>query len=314
MTKPREWGFWTVGKLDMLRQYLPAFTKAAKFRARGVTQYLDLFAGQGGNVSRETGEELQNSAEIALDTRPELLRLRLFELDHAASLTRLLEGRFDTRDYVIIHGDSNEVLPEVLRNSGLETWAPTFAFIDPNGPDCWWSTLGTLATFKQRSKYKTELWMLFPVDMFTRFLRIDGGEVRPEDAERITRMFGSDEWVVIYESRLRGELEPREARAEYVNLMRWRLENELGYKWTHSFDVKTERRSIYSMIFATDNKAGNDIMSSIYESALSTFPRMRIEAWEQRTGQQSLFEDVPVAQVRYVHEAPLPPYGSKSRS
>ncbi|MEA3276824.1 MAG: three-Cys-motif partner protein TcmP [Pseudomonadota bacterium] len=312
MPAPREWGFWTVGKLDMLGQYPSAFTTAAKYKARGVTTYLDLFAGQGDNVSKETGEKVENSPEIALAADPPFSHLRFFERDNAESLRQLLDGRFAGRDCGIVEGDSNKTLGSELNKGDLERWAPTFAFIDPNGPDCWWATLERLAAFKKGSKYKTEQWMLFSVDMFIRFLRTDGGEVRPVDAERITRMYGSDEWRAIYTARRGDELEAPEARAEYVNLMRWRLEHILGYGWTHSFDIRTHKRSIYSMIFATDNPAGNTIMGDIYTRAADRFPEMQREARDRMRGQDALF-DHPATGPAYTHVSPLPPYGSVER-
>lgn len=44
----RYWGFWTRGKLDILRRYLDAFTTASKSRDEII--YLDLFGGQPGNL------------------------------------------------------------------------------------------------------------------------------------------------------------------------------------------------------------------------------------------------------------------------
>ena len=40
----RRWGFWTRGKLDILRDYLDAFTTATKNKA-SERLYLNLFAG-----------------------------------------------------------------------------------------------------------------------------------------------------------------------------------------------------------------------------------------------------------------------------
>lgn len=52
----RSWGWWTEQKLDVLADYLAAFTKAS-MRA-GTTVYLDLFAGQAQNVSRSRDEHV----------------------------------------------------------------------------------------------------------------------------------------------------------------------------------------------------------------------------------------------------------------
>src|SRR3954454_18830045 len=65
---PRTWGYWTEQKLSMLDAYLTKFTTASKRSPR--TLYLDLFAGQDRNASRTTGEEINGSPRVALDTQP----------------------------------------------------------------------------------------------------------------------------------------------------------------------------------------------------------------------------------------------------
>ncbi|HUP17285.1 MAG TPA: three-Cys-motif partner protein TcmP [Acidimicrobiia bacterium] len=262
----RAWGFWTRAKLGILSAYLDAFTTASKSRPERL--YLDLFAGEPENQERVTLDEIRGSARVALDTaNPEFTRLRFFERPaQAGKLEAALRADYPGRDIQVIPGDCNRELAEVLAD--LRPWSaePTFAFIDPTGPDCEWSTLETLASFKTISSYKTELWLLFPAGMFIRMLRVDGGTVRQEDAARITAMFGTEQWQEIYNARLRNQLDGGQARDEYVNLMRWRLERVLGYRFSHAFDVHEERgHSIYHMIFVTDNDAGNRIMTHLYQ-------------------------------------------------
>ena len=57
-------------------------------------------------------------------------------------------------------------------------------------------------------------------------------------AERITAMYGGEQWIPIAESRRNGLLSPPDTRAELINLMRFRLERTLGYKTTHAFTMK----------------------------------------------------------------------------
>jgi hypothetical protein len=161
--------------------------------------------------------------------------------------------------------------------------------------------------------------------MFMRNLRTDGS-VRAEDADQLTKMYGTDQWKTIYAARVAGDLTPADARDEYVNLMRWRLERELGYKWTHPLEVFNEQgSSIYHMIFATDHQVGTSIMTSLYTAALSEFPAMRQAARQRRArleeeaeGVHTLFGeqlDELSAPLRrgerfYEYVAPTPPYGS----
>lgn len=310
----RAWGFWTKGKLEILRRYLNEFTTTTKNKAVECL-YFDLFAGEAENVDRITGEPLDGSARIALSIDdPPFTRLRLFETARAQELEERLKSDFPGRDLRVYPGDCNETIYKALDDLSDLRWAPAFAFIDPNGPDIRWSTLEALATFKQGRRYKVELWMLFPEPMFVRLLRVDGEEVRAQDFERITAMFGTDVWSEIYQARVREELDPPKARMEYVNLMRWRLETELGYRRTHPFEVHNEQgRPIYHLIFATDHEAGDKIMSHLYSRALTEFPKRRQHAIDQRTGRLRLFDDTEYATQpdEYRYEAPWPPYGSE---
>ena len=324
---PRTWGFWTKGKLQILERYLQAFCVASK--AAGERVYLDLFAGQPENVERQTGEPIAGSAEIALRTGPPAFtRFRLFELGvNATKLEAELRRQFVDPDIEVYAGDCNERITDALTRLRELRWAPTFAFIDPNGPDCHWSTLVQLADHKRGQRTKVELWILLPVALFTRNLPVDGATpVREEDAEKITLMYGTDEWRHIYDARRRGDFAPVEAREEYVNLMRWRLEQNLGYAWTHPFEVFNEGGvPLYHMIFATDHEAGTRIMSHLYGQAALEFPVMQAEArqrrkdeQEQRAGILSLFPAAEMmalqaripgqARVMYQHQPPEKPF------
>jgi three-Cys-motif partner protein len=306
----RAWGFWTRGKLGILRNYLDAFTTASKSVEERL--YLDLFAGEPENVDRITGEAVQGSPWVALSTDdPPFTRLRFFELDEPHELEAALRAEYPDRDFRVIGGDCNQAILDVLAELRPLNWVPAFAFIDPNGPDVRWTTLETLAAFKANRRNKVELWMLFPEPMFVRFLRTDGGEVEPDHERRITDMYGTDKWLHIYRARLDGRLAPSEARTEYVNLMRWRLQSVLGYSWTHTLEVHTEQgRPIYHLIFATDHDAGDRIMRHLYGRALDEFPKMRRQAIDQRRGALRLFDDEESGEQleEYRYEPPWPPF------
>ena len=120
-----------------------------------------------------------------------------------------------------------------------------------------------------------------------------------------------------------GALNAEQARYEYTNLMRWRLEKVLGYKHTHTLEVKnTSGAYLYNLIFATDNPTGDKIMGDIYGAALARNEKMRLEAAEirreQSSGQARLFgldlvEGPAIdSDLAYVHEPPTPPYGAKA--
>ena len=320
----RYWGFWTRGKLEMLRDYLDAFTTASKSQPE--IMYLDVFGGQPENRERLTNDVLDGSAKIALSiSDPPFSRLRFFELEPFASrLQASLLPKNPGRDFKVIPGDCNQTLPGALAELETWNWAPTFAFVDPNGPDMEWSTLERLSKFKKVGLTKTEIWLLLAAGMFIRTLPTSG-QVREEDARKLTLMYGTEQWRLIYEARVRGDLAPADAREEYVNLMRWRLENVLGYRWAHPIEVFNERNhSIYHMIFATDHEVGTRIMTDLYRKAANRFPVMRETARRRRErllqeeqGIYSLFGEtldelrapVSESELLYQYVPPWPPYG-----
>lgn len=314
---PRGWGFWTEAKLDILSAYLPAFATASKSVNELV--YLDLFAGNALNQRRDVERDIRGSAVRALESLPEHTRIVLFELDRVAvELDRELRTRFPGRQFQVVPGDCNVTLSRVLdelRGQGVD-WAPTFAFVDPySSAALRWDTIRRVADFKRRRKYKVEQWLLFYGSDIPRVLGQSAA-----NANLLRQTFGADRWVPIAEARERGELSAEAARRHYTNLLRWQIENTLGYRYTHSFEVKnTSDAYLYDLVFATDNDAGNRIMRDVYASAAQRFEQMRAEARERRrthrSGQDSLFGPEVVGSMTakevppYQAEPPSLPYG-----
>ena len=99
-------------------------------------------------------------------------------------------------------------------------------------------------------------------------------------AERLDRLYGTRDWVAIYQQRRNNTITPEQMRAEFVNLLRWRLQEDLGYKTTHALQiVNTAGQPVYTLVFATDSSPGDRIMAHVYDSAATrTIPTMRAQA------------------------------------
>ncbi|MFN8159963.1 MAG: three-Cys-motif partner protein TcmP [Solirubrobacterales bacterium] len=313
----RSWGFWTEAKLAILRSYLPSFLRASKGRATEFV-YLDAFAGEGHGTSRLTGEAFPGSARIALDVDVAggFTKLRFFEqANKAAELEQRLRADYPGRDIKVYGGDCNQTIATALAELHPIRWAPTFAFIDPDGMELAWDTLKQLAAHKLGYKkpgsgpeYKVELWLLFPTQGLIRMLALDDERLLPNHESAATRLFGTEAWRHVYARRRAGRLDPAEAKEEYVNLMRWRLVHDLGYAKTHPFELKnTAGGTIYHMIFATDNAAGDRIMADIYTAAARTIPAMQREAHDRKSGQIPFELDDPAAAATYEHAPPWEP-------
>ncbi len=276
------WGWWTRHKLQILEDYLQAFVRASSSVKERI--YLDLFAGWPENISRETDEQILGSVHRALGVQPPFTRLCLFEMDGKAQrLDEAIRQAYPGRDGIRVYpGDCNIQVSRALADLREVCWAPTFAFIDQFDSEVHWSTLERIARFR-RGKTKAEMWILFATGQYPRGLNIHGVELNAAYGDTLTQMLGTEEWVDIAEARRRELLDPATARAEWVNLMRWRLQRVLGYAESHAFTMKnTNGNDIYDMIFVSDHPVGDKIMRHLYGKALSEHEAMRQHALAQR--------------------------------
>lgn len=309
----RAWGYWSQAKLQILDDYLRAFLRASSPIETRI--YVDAFAGWGTGRDRATGEEFAGSARIALEAvagEHRFTKLLFFESpEPAAELERTLRPLYPGRDFTVHPGDCNEQIPQAL--TAVVTWAPTFAFLDPDGLELAWTTLVALSDHKRgyrtssKPEYKIELWLLFSTQGLVRTLALDASLLRPADEARATRLYGNEQWRAIYQLRVANQIDASRAKNEYVNLMRWRLSTVLGYRWTHSLELKNLRGgTVYHMLFATDNAAGNTIMEDLYSRAAAAIPQMRQDAVDRASGQLSL---IPGGYPEYEPEPPWEPPG-----
>lgn len=287
----REFGHWTELKLEILRRYLDEFTTTTKNKARARV-FLDAFAGQGVGRSRETGDVFEGSVRIALQTEgPPFTHLRFVEVDStkARRLREDLSAEFPGRDILVYEGDCNQMVRLALADLADLAWAPTFAFLDPDGIQLKWSTVEALADHKRGHKFKVELWLLFSTMGLVRRLALDEEKLRPGDEQAASDAFGDDSWRPIYDARRDDRIDGKRARYEYINLYRWKLERELNYSHTFALEIRNDRGvPIYAMVFATDHEAGKRIMLNRYEDAARQAPERRKLVKARREGLQQM--------------------------
>lgn len=292
----REWQYWTRNKLEILAGYLPAFNIASTRSSERL--YIDLMAGEPVNREKSTGEEFDGSARLALSTSPPFTRLVFCEVpDKASILEADLRQKFPGRLFRVYPGDCNETITRVLADLAPWRWAPTFVFADQQAAEIWWSTLAKVAAFKSGPR-KAELWILMSPAMIVKGVAGTNGSAF---ASRVDALYGTRDWRRIQTGRGRGIISAEEYRDEMVNLLRWRLEHELGYKLTARIPMRMPSGvPIYDMVFATDHPVGDKIMTDLYRNAAKREPRMRQGAKAQsrrerdeKFGRMALFEPDP---------------------
>jgi three-Cys-motif partner protein len=269
----RDAASWTEEKLMILDAYLGAFAKACQ-RAGG-WYGLDLFAGTGLNWSTTRDQAINRSALIALEAgSPKATKVILAEKHPVAfeALTRRTEP-YGNR-VVRFEGDANDIVGDLLAQ--VPPRAPAFAFLDPEGSELEWPTVEAIAAHKRgHSPNKIEQLILFPVDMG--FVRL-----APDHPELVTRIYGHDRWMGIYERRRAEEITSEEARTEYVRLYADGF-TALGYSTVLDRQItKANGSPMYFLIFATDHDAGEGIMDWVFD-------RVRLRVNEE-LGQMPLFD------------------------
>ncbi|CCK64157.1 three-Cys-motif partner protein TcmP [Mycobacterium canetti] len=300
----RGWGPWSRIKLDALEDYLHAFTTAS---ARPRTLYVDLFAGAPDNFERGSGDVILGSGHRALATEPPFDRVVLCELQPRTAerlATTLGEAR-PGRDLVVLAGDCNVEIPKYLRTLSLDwrRYAAVFAMVDQYGAEVSWKTLKFLSEWRLNKRgFKIELWLYFGHALLPRGLGM-GTAPDPAYALKVDAMFGTDQWRELWNARHDKVIDGPQFRAELVNLMRWRLEKELGYQTTLPLEfTNANNNPIYTVIFATSNDTGSKIMADVFAKHGVALEKMRLSAKAERRMEKegpSLFSSDDVADMMF---------------
>jgi three-Cys-motif partner protein len=289
----REWRYWTRNKLEILAGYLSAFNRASQRSSERL--YIDLMAGTPVNRDKDTGEEFDGSARLALSASPPFTRLAFCERpDQAAMLEADLRHRFTGRRFRVYPGDCNETIAQVLADLARWRWAPTFVFADQQAAEIRWDTLVKIAGFRT-GPWKAELWILISPAMIAKGVAGTNGTAF---ADRVDALYGNDNWRRIQAARDSGRITAESYRDEMVNLLRWQLEHELNYSLSARIPMNMPNSMpIYDMVFATDHPVGDKIMSHLYRRAAEREPRMIQEARasarrqrDEKAGLQPLFD------------------------
>ena len=270
----REWQYWTRNKLEILAGYLPAFNIASTKSSERL--YIDLMAGQPVNREKATGEEFDGSARLALSATPPFTRLVFCEMpEKAEELRQDLNARYPRGPFRIYPGDCNVTIDQALADLYRWRWAPTFVFVDQQAAEVKWSTLTKVSRFRSGQR-KAELWILMSPAMIVKGV---AGTNAAAFAERVDELYGTSDWRRIQTARDAKLITAEDYRDEMVNLLRWRLERELGYQHTARIPMRMPNGvPIYDMLFATDHPIGEKIMTHLYRKAAEREPKMRQDA------------------------------------
>jgi len=258
-----EIGYWSEVKLEIIKRYGGEYSKI--LTAKGFDHlYIDAFAGGGHHIAKSTNELVLGSPLNALAVKPPFKEIFLIDLE-AAKTSRLREVISERKDVHTLEGDGNKLLLEtVFPKVSYEKYRRALCVLDPYGLHLNWKVIETAG--KSRA---IEIFLNFPVaDINRNVLWNDPTRVSPEQAARLTMLWGDDSWRdVAYSSE--GELfghrhkEPIEVVAEEF---RNRLQQVAGFKFVpQPLPMRNSRGAIvYYLYFASPNKTGDRIVRHIF--------------------------------------------------
>jgi three-Cys-motif partner protein len=259
-------------KHDILRRYIPARRTVLHSRRHqfpGGDHYVDGFAGAGIAWLRGEDRLVDGSPRIALDVPQPFDHYWFFEqTGWRADRLRALTREYPDRRIEVLEGDCNRLIVEhVVPLVRAEYGARGFALLDPFTSNLDWVTVEALARTRA-----FEVVVNVPTMVLNRgTLHNDLSGLTPTQVERMTRFWGSDEWLdLLYEDRpgLWGEtrrVKTRPTTAE--RLGRLFKERRLARVFEFVSDPLVVRNTvggpIYCLIFAGPNETGLKIATQV---------------------------------------------------
>ena len=295
---PMEVGPWAQEKLECLRKYLSAYTKIMSKQREWCKNYcyVDAFAGPGTlkirknntntdiqeflpvfnptieeNDDSELQQLISGSPKIALDVTPSFTEYLFVELDseHLESLNELTRT-YQNKDFQIDiqRGDCNNVLRKWLEQT---TWNNRrgVIFLDPFGMQVPWDTIEKIA-----STNALEIIMNFPVGMAIQRLLKKSGEFSPQEKNKLSNYFGTEEWFeALYKNKkdLLGESAQKVSQSGKI-LLHWysnRLRNIFKFVSEPRAVKSTRNNTLYYLLFAGHNETGYKIASDILNQGVA---------------------------------------------
>jgi len=271
-TEYDEIGIWSEVKLAIVREYASAYARIMEATRRDRIPslrwiYIDAYAGPGYHLSETSGELVEGSPLIALNTEPPFHEYHFIDSEKARSeqLRRLAGPRSDVFTY---SEDCNKVLlGSVFPRAEYGTYKRALCLLDPYNIDLTWEVIETAG----RSN-SIEIFMNFMImDINRNALRKDPDKSIPSKVAQMTRLWGDESWKNAgYDQipNLFEQLVPQKVTNErFAEAFRQRLEKKAGFKYVPKpmpMKITNSNTVIYYLYFASQKEAGMDIVNDIF--------------------------------------------------
>lgn len=261
ITRPS--GSWVAEKLDYVRRYIDIFSTSmkAKWPQRN---YIDLFAGPGKNVLKDTGKVILGSPLLSLVTKYPFTSYYFADLNpgNAVALEHRCSASPLSNLVYIYTENANKVVSTVVATiSQFSPRSLNLAFLDPEGLELEWSTITKLGILR------CDLILHYSQQGLSRYIGI---AYQSQEETIVDRFFGTSDWRNIYSS---WHNRPRKSgmHREFIDFYKDRLRS-LGYQDVKQSDemmteplIRNKRRNapLYRLIFASKHPLGDEFWQKI---------------------------------------------------
>jgi three-Cys-motif partner protein len=264
-----EIGIWSEVKLAIIREYASAYAAIMEAQRRKTIPslrwiYIDAYAGPGYHISKTSGERVEGSPLIALNTEPPSHEYHFIDADRArAAQLRALAG--ERADVFVYSEDCNEVLRrDVFPRAKYEDYRRALCLLDPYNINLTWQVIEAAGKAKS-----VEIFMnLMIMDINRNAMRRNPDKSIQSKMDQLTRLWGDETWKEAGYStagNLFGEPE-KVANEEFAEAFRQRLKTKAGFQYVPPpMPMKTKSNStIYYLFFASQKPVAANIVNDIF--------------------------------------------------
>jgi three-Cys-motif partner protein len=227
--------------------------------------YIDAYAGPGYHLSKTSGELVEGSPLIALNTSPPFHEYHFIDTEsRRAKQLRELAG--ERADVFVYSEDCNRVLlREVFPRANYGDYRRALCLLDPYNINLTWQVIE--AAGKARS---VEIFMnLMIMDINRNAMRRNPDKSIQSKMDQLSRLWGDNSWKeagYVTDRNLFNEPE-KVSNEEFAEAFRRRLEKKAGFKYVPTpMPMKTKSNStIYYLYFASQKPAAANIVNDIFD-------------------------------------------------
>jgi len=267
-----EIGIWSEVKLAIIKKYASAYTTILdKTRREKISSlrwhYIDAYAGPGIHLSKATGEMVEGSPLIALNTQPTFHQYHFIDADlkRATQLRKLTGPRDDVHIYP---KDCNDILiKEVFPKVKFEDYQRALCLLDPYNINLKWEVIETAGQMKSVEMFLN----LMIMDINRNALRKNQDLAVQSKIDQLTRLWGDETWkdaAFSSEGRLFEDDLQKVSNAKFEAAFRERLKKKAGFKYVSPpMPMKTKTNSvIYYLYFASQKPVATGIVDQIFDT------------------------------------------------